>query len=128
MKQHMDLVWILIWTFIKRCFWAQARWLGWLEHHPVHQKVARLIPGAGAYGIDVFLSHRCFSLSLKINKHVLRWRLKKKKYFWDYEGNLNVDWIFDCILKLLIGVLKMLGFYSLRHNPYLLVIYISHIY
>ena len=28
---------------------ALARWLGCLEHHPVHQNIAGLIPGQGIY-------------------------------------------------------------------------------
>ena len=72
---------------------ALAGWLSWLEHHPVHQKVAGSIPGQGTYpgcGFDplsgslpeadpsssltsMFLSlpHLPFSLS-KISKHILR--------------------------------------------------------
>ena len=30
-------------------FQGLAGWLGWLEHHPVHQKAAGLIPGWGTY-------------------------------------------------------------------------------
>ena len=26
-----------------------AGWLSWLEHHPIHQKVASFIPGQGTY-------------------------------------------------------------------------------
>ena len=46
---------------------ALARWLSWLGRHPVHQKVAGLIPSRGVYGkqsIEVSLSHQCFSFSL----------------------------------------------------------------
>ena len=46
---------------------------GWVvqlvEHHPIHQKVVGLIPGQEAYGrqpIDISLSHRYISLSLKL--------------------------------------------------------------
>ena len=28
---------------------AMAGWLSWLEHHPIHQKVAGSIPGQGTY-------------------------------------------------------------------------------
>ena len=28
---------------------AQARWLSWLEHHPMHQKIVSSIPGQGKY-------------------------------------------------------------------------------
>ena len=71
---------------------ALARWLSWLEHHPYIPKVMGLITSQGAYGrqpVDV-LSHVAVSLSLsfsfsplppsslsKINKHMLRWGLKK---------------------------------------------------
>ena len=47
-----------------------GRWLRWLEWCPVHQKAAGLIPGWGMYGrqrVDVFFSHRCFSLSLSLS-------------------------------------------------------------
>ena len=46
---------------------ALARWLSWLEHWPIHQKVASLIPGLDTYGrqpIDVSLTLKFFSLSL----------------------------------------------------------------
>ena len=59
---------------------ALARWLGWLEHRPAHQKVVCWIPGQGTHlgcGFDPWsgacgrqwadvLSHRCFSLSLSL--------------------------------------------------------------
>ena len=71
-------------------------WLSWLEFRPVKQKITGLIPGQGTrvgcglvssqgtserQVIDVSLPP---SLSLflplwKINKHVLRWGLKKKE-------------------------------------------------
>ena len=41
-----------------------------VEHCPVHQEVADLIPGQGARGkqpINVSLSHQCFSLSLSLS-------------------------------------------------------------
>ena len=51
---------------------AMARWLGWLEHHPIHQKVAGSIPGQGTYlgcGFDLRsgrvweATDRCFSIT-----------------------------------------------------------------
>ena len=39
---------------------ALARWLGWLEHHPIHQKVEGLIPSQGTYlgcRFDPLLGH-----------------------------------------------------------------------
>ena len=51
---------------------ALAGWLSWLEHHPVHQKVAGLIPEQGTFldrGFDSRSEHiqeatdRCFSLT-----------------------------------------------------------------
>ena len=82
---------------------AQVRWLGWLECHPIHQKsvgsihawVVGFIPSWSTYRrqpTDVSLSHPCVSLSLslslslspylpsflsKINKHSLGWGFKK---------------------------------------------------
>ena len=54
-----------------------------VEHCPVHQEVAGLIPGQGAHGkqpINVSLSHQCFSLSLsQINKQIFERELKGKK-------------------------------------------------
>ena len=58
---------------------ALAEWLHWLKHHPIHQKVASLIPTRDACStqlISVSLSHPYLSL---INKYILRWRLEKKK-------------------------------------------------
>ena len=85
--------------FFKQVCMALAGWLSWLEHHPIHQKAAGLIPQQGSYlgcrshqggvGVDgcssltwVFLSlslSRSLSLSLspsssslsKISKPVL---------------------------------------------------------
>ena len=56
---------------------ALARWLSWLEHHPIHQKVAGSIPGRGAHGrqlVDVSLSlcvYPALSSLSKINKCIL---------------------------------------------------------
>ena len=77
---------------------ALAEWLGWVEYHPVHQKVrgfiagqgtcqvADLIPGRGACGrqpIDVSLSYRYFSLFLFLSFSLpLSRNLKKKTYPW----------------------------------------------
>ena len=52
---------------------ALAEWLSWLEHHPVHQQFASLIPSQCAYLGCVFGPHlgnlwdamdQCFSLTL----------------------------------------------------------------
>ena len=62
---------------------ALARWLSWLEYHPVDQKVTGLIPGQGTYRrqlihVSLFLS-LCLSLSLKLIKIYTPVRIKKKK-------------------------------------------------
>ena len=70
---------------------ALARWFGWLNHRPIHQKVVGSIPSQGTHlgcGFDPRLGHvwkatdRGFSLTLtvlspalpsslsKINKHI----------------------------------------------------------
>ena len=77
--------------------WALARWLSWLEHCLMHQKVAGLIPGRSTYLGCGFhprwghiweatndISHINVSLSLYFstplkNKSIL---LKKKTYPW----------------------------------------------
>ena len=60
---------------------ALARWLGWLGHRPVHQKVAGSIPGFRTLrcGFDPWsgrvqeATDRCFCLSVShIHKHFLR--------------------------------------------------------
>ena len=65
--------------------WALARWLSWLEHSLVHQKVADSIPGQGTYlgcGFDPWLGHiweaanQCFSLS-QINIQIFQVMIKK---------------------------------------------------
>ena len=101
---------------IKKHLFALARWLSWVNRHPVHQNVAGSIPVQGTclgWGFDPQLGHMweasdwCFSLtsvslslslsllpSLKINKHILRWGLKKKKKkeisFWLERKKLDV--------------------------------------
>ena len=66
---------------------ALPRWFSWLEHNPMHQRVAGLIPCWGTYGkqpIIVSLSYWCLSLSLSqinLKKHILRWRLNIYKVF-----------------------------------------------
>ena len=78
-----------------RVYRAQARWLSWLEHRPIHQKTAGSIPGRTGGNRSMFLSliNVFHSLSLspppssfsKNNKHILRWGFKKKsskKYKW----------------------------------------------
>ena len=70
---------------IKEKILTLAQRSGCLESRPIHQKVVGSIPGWGAYGrppSDVsltimFLS--LFPLLSKINKHILRWQLKKKE-------------------------------------------------
>ena len=53
-----------------------VQWLGWLEHHPVHQKVASPVPGQGTYpGCAVgvipswvhMIDNRSTSLSLSLS-------------------------------------------------------------
>ena len=59
-----------------------ARWLSWLEHHPVYQKIGGFTPGqgthlgcksdcwSGRYGkqpVDVSLSHWCLSVFLSLS-------------------------------------------------------------
>ena len=48
-------------TDVKGLLRALARWLSWLEHHPIHQKVAGSIPSWG--GNQSKLSHTVVSLS-----------------------------------------------------------------
>ena len=55
-----------------------ARWLSWLECHPV-PKCCSSVPSQGAHG----RRHQCFSLTSmfllsKVNENSLRWGLKKK--------------------------------------------------
>ena len=70
-----------------------AGWLSWLEHCPVQQKVAGLIPGRGTYrrSLIKFLFHinvplpLSLSPSLKLILKTYPWvRIKEKKFF-----NLN---------------------------------------
>lgn len=79
---------LYVYLSVKNIFlqpWRWGKWLRWLEHHPVHQRVAASIPGQssylgfrlsrlGAYGkepIDVSLSLTPSSPS-KVNRHILR--------------------------------------------------------
>ena len=67
MQEHCDVPY-------KKKHVAQARWLSWLERHPIHQKVVGSIPGWDAYGrqpINV-------SLSLPLPKINEKKREKKK--------------------------------------------------
>ena len=73
---------------------ALAGWLSYLQHHPVRQKVAGLIPNQGTYlgcGFNPLVraqqeaTNWCFSPS-KINKHFLGWGLKKCYEYNTYEG------------------------------------------
>ena len=61
---------------------ALVGWVFWLECHPVHQRVASLIPSRA--GCMQEATDRCFSLSFpsslsKINKYIFRWGLKTKQ-------------------------------------------------
>ena len=63
-------------------YYALARWLSWLEYHPIHQKVAGSIPGSGMYGrqpVNVSLSHWCFSSSLSLSPALHKKKEKKRK-------------------------------------------------
>ena len=69
---------------------ALARWLSWLQCHPIHQEVTGLVPSQGTYlgcGFDLqpghvreatdwcSITHQCFSLLFslsQINKHILK--------------------------------------------------------
>ena len=78
---------IKIWIKIRV---TMAKFLSWLEHHPIHQKVAGSIPNYNTYvghGLDPQPGHVweaidgiSFSLpsSLLKIKHILRWGLKHK--------------------------------------------------
>ena len=59
-----------------------ARWLSWLDHGPMHHKVAGSIPGQGTYLglIDVSHINACLSVCLYKNtyKYILGWGLKKE--------------------------------------------------
>ena len=68
---------------------ALARWLSWLEHCPIYQKVVGLIPSQGKYerqpidlslslSLSVPLSHPSFSLK-SINISWMRIKKVKKK-------------------------------------------------
>ena len=95
-SQAMEVTHVPISTQVNKKWWALAGWLSWLEHHPVHQKVAGSMPSQDVYRrqpIDVSLSQRCFSLSLSLSlslsKSINKNGLKDQIFSPETEKNIN---------------------------------------
>ena len=106
-------------NFLKKQFTSLARWLSWLEHHPIHQNVVGLISSQGTQlgcefnpqsGHIQEATNRYFSLTLtclplalpsslpKINNHILRREVLKKHFI---SGNPHVTVTSTYIVQLM---------------------------
>ena len=72
---------------IQNIILALARWLGWLEHHPVHQKVVGSVASWVTYRrqlTDVSLSHQSLCLSPSLSLKAI------KTYPWVNMKNIHI--------------------------------------